>query len=448
MIPSEPPSHEPMSRLNAPPSSGSSGFSQYHVNISSWSYRSDKAHKIYVVYKLEIKHKGRKWSVWKRFSDFRELHKNLKSSFPSFKAKLPSRKLFTDLDREFISKRASDLNRYIQDGLLFNASVIESEYWRIFLVPSGDICEEDQSASDDSRSVEKKKANKTGFTGDFSSAKMALNSALMLSTKSVLDKDVKPPLHSVLMSTSMKAIGNAGPEVLSSRCHLKASSSTKTITSAPTPPTKSSSTKSSSSTSSRRRPSLQLKVRLFGSISLMPGQNYSPNLTKPIFDFIGELFEMERRGWVKRQIIWVVTAAFQAMDTSLAKIYAEKFSDITNEGNMASIIDLINNAVWPNGSLKKPGTPLTPEDMEKTASEAKEGLASLVPDVLKTFVGAEFCEARLYKLYGYLQMEPFVKHISFVIIDKILATLLEDKKGVRESIVSRATSASELQLAE
>lgn len=68
---------------------------------------------------------------------------------------------------------------------------------------------------------------------------------------------------------------------------------------------------------------------------------------KPIYLLIGEIFELERKGWVQRQIGWIATYLLQSFDKKLNRLYHDKFYEFTQEENIAKIVDMINNAVWP-----------------------------------------------------------------------------------------------------
>jgi hypothetical protein len=46
----------------------------YYAQITAWQYAYDSSHKPFVLYRLDFRYMGSKWTTWKRYSHFIDLH--------------------------------------------------------------------------------------------------------------------------------------------------------------------------------------------------------------------------------------------------------------------------------------------------------------------------------------------------------------------------------------
>lgn len=112
---------------------------KYYCSVNSCRTRYHN-HKPYVVYRVDVRYGKATWSIWKRFSQFLDLHKRLTSLSSSFKGKLSRRRfgalseLFDHTDAEYIQKRIVVLNDYVQK-VVFDNRLTQSVDWRQFLIP-------------------------------------------------------------------------------------------------------------------------------------------------------------------------------------------------------------------------------------------------------------------------------------------------------------------------
>jgi hypothetical protein len=70
-------------------------------------------------------------------------------------------------------------------------------------------------------------------------------------------------------------------------------------------------------------------------------------MVKPVYEFMGEFFELERRGWVQRQIGWIATHILQFLKQKIKNDYHMALSKVAQEENVAKVIDLIAELIWP-----------------------------------------------------------------------------------------------------
>eukprot|EP00124_Ichthyophonus_hoferi_P002642 Ihof_evm2s189 gene=Ihof_evmTU2s189 len=104
------------------------------VRIRTFSVRDNQ----YVVYKVELIMKNTQWAVWKRYSDFIELHSQIADlySLPD----LPPKRFFGNLSRELTAERRPVLEKYLRRLLLeHNEDVTNNPYVERFLELKGKI---------------------------------------------------------------------------------------------------------------------------------------------------------------------------------------------------------------------------------------------------------------------------------------------------------------------
>ncbi|XP_016115948.1 sorting nexin-13-like isoform X3 [Sinocyclocheilus grahami] len=87
--------------------------------------------KMYALYTITVVRKTSDgsediWKTYRRYSDFHDFHKRITEQFESLGPilKLPGKKTFNNMDREFLEKRKKDLNAYLQ--LLLNPEMVKA----------------------------------------------------------------------------------------------------------------------------------------------------------------------------------------------------------------------------------------------------------------------------------------------------------------------------------
>jgi len=90
--------------------------------------------KPYARYCLEITDGPFKWRIFKRYSQFFELHRKLVKSVENLTTKVPKKQAFGNLDAKFIDARKKSLQSYMR-SLCWSKKVIECSHFRNFLIP-------------------------------------------------------------------------------------------------------------------------------------------------------------------------------------------------------------------------------------------------------------------------------------------------------------------------
>jgi len=87
----------------------------------------------YTVYVVRIRRGHYKYDIMKRYSQFEDLHKHLKSKFPDFDGQLPKKHLF-NLGRTVIQQREVGLQRYVEK-LKWSRDIFENPIFQDFIKP-------------------------------------------------------------------------------------------------------------------------------------------------------------------------------------------------------------------------------------------------------------------------------------------------------------------------
>ncbi|XP_064625449.1 serine/threonine-protein kinase Sgk1-like [Lineus longissimus] len=89
-------------------------------------------HKKFTVYKVVVQQFGKAWFIFRRYNEFHVLYDKLKKTFPHAHLKLPGKKLFGNMDPEFIKQRREGLHEFIQK-LLDSEEICKVPEVRVFL---------------------------------------------------------------------------------------------------------------------------------------------------------------------------------------------------------------------------------------------------------------------------------------------------------------------------
>uniref|UniRef100_A0ABI7W0E5 Sorting nexin 13 n=1 Tax=Felis catus TaxID=9685 RepID=A0ABI7W0E5_FELCA len=92
---------------------------QLHAYISDTGVCNDHG-KTYALYAITVHRRGlnseEMWKTYRRYSDFHDFHMRITEQFENLSSilKLPGKKTFNNMDRDFLEKRKKDLNAYLQ----------------------------------------------------------------------------------------------------------------------------------------------------------------------------------------------------------------------------------------------------------------------------------------------------------------------------------------------
>ena len=79
------------------------------------------------------------------------------------------------------------------------------------------------------------------------------------------------------------------------------------------------------------------------------------NMTAPILELIEGLFQLDTKDWLRRQVVGVTKQLFEVfVGSRVEKFLMNKIKMLCTEETVASIVDSITDALWPNGIWMAP----------------------------------------------------------------------------------------------
>ncbi|XP_035286822.1 sorting nexin-13-like isoform X1 [Anguilla anguilla] len=321
------------------------------------------------------------WKTYRRYSDFHDFHMRITQQFESLGAilKLPGKKTFNNMDRDFLDRRWKDLNTYLQ--LLLNPEMVKScpsltPYINDFL---------------------ENKAYSKG-KGDFARKMDTLVNPLRTSMRSV--SHVMKSLPDSLAEGVTKMSDNMGR--VSGRLGQDIKHSIFKV------------------------PPLIPKTGIDPEHCRMSAQlddNVDENIPlRVLLLLMDEVFDLrERNQWLRRNIKNLLQQLIRAAygDTINRKI-VDHVDFMTSPEQVADYVKHFRDSFWPNGILAET-PPLRDKNVRmRTRVAAKTKLLGVMPDELKHMVGAETARRGVLRVFDVFQHQQLNRRLVYVLLEGLL----------------------------
>ncbi|XP_048160080.1 sorting nexin-13 isoform X2 [Corvus hawaiiensis] len=365
---------------------------QLHAYISDTGVCNDHG-KTYALYAITVHRRNANgeemWKTYRRYSDFHDFHMRITEQFENLAniLKLPGKKTFNNMDREFLEKRKKDLNAYLQ--LLLNPEVMKASPALAHYVY--DFLEN--------------KAYSKG-KGDFARK---------------MDTFVNP------LRNSMRNVSNAVKSIPDSL----AEGMTKM---------------SDNMGKMSERLGQDIKQSFFKVPPLMQKTYSDPDhcrVAAPIDDnaddniplrvmllLMDEVFDLkERNQWLRRNIKNLLQQLIRATygDTINRKI-VDHVDWMTSPEQVADAVKRFRDAFWPNGILAETVPRRDKAIRMRTRVAGKTKLLEVMPDELKHIIGAETTRKGILRVFEMFQHSQLNKRMVYVFLERFLETLFPQNK--------------------
>ncbi|NXB59699.1 SNX13 protein, partial [Struthidea cinerea] len=365
---------------------------QLHAYISDTGVCNDHG-KTYALYAITVHRRNASseemWKTYRRYSDFHDFHMRITEQFENLAniLKLPGKKTFNNMDREFLEKRKKDLNAYLQ--LLLNPEVMKASPALAHYVY--DFLEN--------------KAYSKG-KGDFARK---------------MDTFVNP------LRNSMRNVSNAVKSIPDSL----AEGMTKM---------------SDNMGKMSERLGQDIKQSFFKVPPLMQKTYSDPDhcrVAAPIDDnvddniplrvmllLMDEVFDLkERNQWLRRNIKNLLQQLIRATygDTINRKI-VDHVDWMTSPEQVADAVKRFRDAFWPNGILAETVPRRDKAIRMRTRVAGKTKLLEVMPDELKHIIGAETTRKGILRVFEMFQHSQLNKRMVYVFLERFLETLFPQNK--------------------
>ncbi|XP_073189879.1 sorting nexin-13 isoform X4 [Lepidochelys kempii] len=329
------------------------------------------------------------WKTYRRYSDFHDFHMRITEQFENLASilKLPGKKTFNNMDKEFLEKRKKDLNAYLQ--LLLNPEMIKAS-------PALAHCVYDFLEN---------KAYSKG-KGDFARKMDTFVNPLRNSMRNV--SNAVKSLPDSLAEGMTKMSDNMGK--MSERLGQDIKQSFFKV-----PPLM----QKTDSDPEHCRVAAQLDDNVDDNIPL-----------RVMLLLMDEVFDLkERNQWLRRNIKNLLQQLIRATygDTINRKI-VDHVDSMTSPDQVADAVKRFRDAFWPNGILAET-VPRRDKDIRmRTRVAGKTKLLEIMPDELKHIIGAETTRKGILRVFEMFQHTQLNKRMVYVFLEGFLETLFPQYK--------------------
>uniref|UniRef100_A0A7N0T3S2 Uncharacterized protein n=1 Tax=Kalanchoe fedtschenkoi TaxID=63787 RepID=A0A7N0T3S2_KALFE len=426
------------------------------------------------------------WNVKRRYRNFEHLHRQLKD-IPNYTLHLPPKRIFSSSTEDaFVHQRCIHLNRYLQD-LLSIANVAEHhEVWDFFSTSSKSY------AFGKSSSVMKTLAvNVDGAVDDI----VRQFKGVAGLTRKVVGSSPSP--HEASPSTSARSTNYNSDESSKHVPRLDASGSASLSEneeeekegipkhaekdyaaqagewdpdnephSGSAPCQVGVQNEELEGPISKLKPGTDLRMeqappeRLLSASSSLTGDHLEdpvgmplewtpPNVSVPVLNLVDKIFQLKRRGWVRRQVFWISKQILQLMmedaidDWLLRQVHWLRREDVVAQG-----VRWIQDILWPGGTFFRQaattqsevgdGTSKTSETgsfkqhLEETrrANEVKKMLLERAPTTLVSLIGQKQYKRCAKDIYYFSQSTICVKQLAYGALELLIISVFPELREV------------------
>jgi len=333
--------------------SDNSLYGRSTIKIKSIMVGREEDGREYAVYVVEVQRKAGEqmpaatWTITRRYSEFHELHQQLRIKYPSVRnLDFPRRRMVMKLQSDFLHKRRMALEKYLRDLLLL-PDICRSRELRAFLSQSAIA-----PGVDGPYNNEDKKDIMTRFYNSVTDGmEDILGNIPVLDQLSVAGQNLLSAATNQLVTM---------PSVISEDPLTVAEA--------------------------------EAELNAFEDRELEP-------FVKPICDIFLEVFELNRgNNWLRGRAVVVVL--HQLLGGTIERKVRENVKGFVQEEAIIRYISLLKAAIWPNGQLKRDGKPRSSSEKSKTRTEASLMLATLVPDLAASVVGRVNAQAASRRIFA------------------------------------------------
>ncbi|RGP75661.1 intermediate filament mdm1 [Fusarium longipes] len=312
------------------------------------------------------------WMISRRYSEFHELHQKLRSRYPSVRnLDFPRRRMVMKFQSEFLRKRRTALEQYLQDLLLL-PEVCRSRELRAFL---------SQSVITQGQDILDREDKKDMMTRLYDSVADGMDD--ILGNIPVLDQ-----------------ISEAGQNLIAA--------ATNQLNTVPL------------NANEENFPAAEAEAEL----NAFENKELEPFI-KPICDIFLEIFELNKgNNWLRGRAVVVVLQ--QLLGGTIERKVRDNVKMLAQDENVLKCINLVQDSLWPGGELQRDRKPRTAAEKKKTRTEASLMLATLVPDLAGSVVGRVNAQAASRRIFATLNNSRLNAHLVFTIIDEIVSVLFEE----------------------
>ncbi|KAL7082679.1 hypothetical protein ACP275_14G116100 [Erythranthe tilingii] len=394
------------------------------------------------------------WLVKRRYRNFERLHRHLKD-IPNYTLHLPPKRIFSSSTEDaFVHQRCIQLNKYLQD-LLAIANVAEQhEVWDFL------------SASSKNYSFGKSPSVMTTLAVNVDDAvddivrqfKGVSDGLMRIMVGSLSSSDEQT---SSVTSRNLSWNSDETNKLVMRQCTLDSLDSFSDNEEGDKDVNHGQHELEYSTQANESPSDNELKEDPTG----VPPEWTPPNLSVPVLNLVDKVFQLKRRGWLRRQVFWISKQILQLlMEDAIDDWLLRQIQWLRREDVIALGIRWIQDILWPDGTFfmtlriqnklrggqanqgsgnteKQVGKTVTqPESFEqqleaaRRASDIKKLIFDGAPTALVSMIGHKQYRRCARDIYYFLQSTICLKQLVYGIVELVLISIFPELREVVRDI--------------
>lgn len=189
----------------------------------------------------------------------------------------------------------------------------------------------------------------------------------------------------------------------------------------------------------------------------MPPEWTPPNVSVPLLNLVDKVFQLKRRGWLRRQVFWISKQILQLMmEDAIDDWLLTQIHWLRREDTIASGIRWLKDVLWPNGTFflrvgnaqdgnenpfqnisqlggskaDKPGSFEQQLEAARRASDIKKMLFDGTPTALVSLIGHKQYRRCARDIYYFTQSTICVKQLAYAILELSLVSIFPELRDL------------------
>ncbi|KAJ0582928.1 putative sorting nexin [Helianthus annuus] len=178
-----------------------------------------------------------------------------------------------------------------------------------------------------------------------------------------------------------------------------------------------------------------------------------PNVSVPLLNLVDKIFQLKRRGWLRRQVFWISKQILQLMmedaidDWLLRQIHFLRRDNIVAQG-----IHMLQDILWPEGTFflksrtsqtdssqsnegsgnknNKQGSFEEQLEAARRASDIKKMIFKGAPTTLVSLIGRKQYKRSAKDIYYFLQSAVCLKQLGYGLLELALMAIFPELQGI------------------
>ncbi|XP_073312431.1 uncharacterized protein [Primulina huaijiensis] len=194
----------------------------------------------------------------------------------------------------------------------------------------------------------------------------------------------------------------------------------------------------------------------------VPPEWTPPNLSVPVLNLVDNIFQLKRRGWLRRQVFWISKQILQlVMEDAIDDWLSRQILWLRREEVIAQGIRWVHNVLWPDGTfflrlhtqsllndsqtnqgswqntrkqsgrrVAQPGSFEQQLEAARRASDLKKMIFDGAPTTLVSLIGQKQYKRCARDVYYFLQSSVCLKQLGYGILELILISVFPELRDI------------------